>query len=117
VIVALALLASLFSELQWRHVGPFRGGRTKAATGVQQRPGLFYIGAGTDTAPIVEAYAKAEKTGMEYPKPVVAVHEKPIDDRNGKFYAFMRSLGINPKHELWTIMKEFGLEAAFEYRD
>jgi len=36
VIVALALLASLFSELQWRHVGPFRGGRTKAATGVQQ---------------------------------------------------------------------------------
>lgn len=35
----------------------------------------FYIGAGTDTAPIVEAYAKAEKTGMEYPKPVVAVHE------------------------------------------
>ena len=48
---------------------------------------------------------------------VVAVHEKPIDDRNGKFYAFMRSLGINPKHELWTIMKEFGIEAAFEYRD
>jgi len=45
VIVALALLASLFSELQWRHVGPFRGGRTKAATGVPQRPGLFYIGA------------------------------------------------------------------------
>jgi len=29
----------------------------------------------------------------------------------------MRSLGINPKHELWTIMKEFGIEAAFEYRD
>ena len=42
---------------------------------------------------------------------------KPIDDRNGKFYAFMRSLGINPKHELWTIMKEFGIEAAFKYRD
>ena len=29
----------------------------------------------------------------------------------------MRSLGINPKHELWTIMKEFGIEAAFEYRE
>ena len=48
---------------------------------------------------------------------VVAAHEKPIDDRNGNFYTFMRSLGINPKHELWTIMKEFGIEAAFEYRD
>ena len=35
----------------------------------------------------------------------------------GSFYAFMRSLGIKPKHELWTIMKEFGIEAAFEYRD
>ena len=45
---------------------------------------------------------------------VVAVHEKPIDERNGNFYRFMRSLGINPKHELWTIMKEFGIEAAIE---
>ena len=35
---------SLFSELHWRGIGPFRGGRTKAATGVPGRPGLFYIG-------------------------------------------------------------------------
>ena len=35
---------SLFSELRWRGIGPFRGGRTKAATGVPGRPGLFYIG-------------------------------------------------------------------------
>nr|MCU0636599.1 glycosyl hydrolase [Gemmatimonadaceae bacterium] len=28
----------------WRHIGPFRGGRTKAAVGVPQRPGTFYIG-------------------------------------------------------------------------
>lgn len=35
----------------------------------------FYIGAGTDTAPIVEAYAKGEQNGLEYPKPVIAVHE------------------------------------------
>jgi hypothetical protein len=48
---------------------------------------------------------------------VIALHKKPIDDRNGDFYRFMRSLGINPKHELWIIMKEFGIEAAFEYRD
>ena len=35
---------SLFRELRWRPIGPFRGGRTKAATGVRGRPGLFYIG-------------------------------------------------------------------------
>ena len=35
---------SLFRELHWRGIGPFRGGRTKAATGVPGRPGLFYIG-------------------------------------------------------------------------
>ena len=38
------LLLSLFSELHWRPVGPIRGGRTKAAAGVPQRPGTFYIG-------------------------------------------------------------------------
>ncbi|MEG2879383.1 MAG: thiamine pyrophosphate-requiring protein [Comamonas sp.] len=35
----------------------------------------FYIGAGTDTAPIVEAYAKGAQTGQDFPTPVVAVHE------------------------------------------
>jgi hypothetical protein len=34
----------LFRELRWRPIGPFRGGRTKAATGVRGQPGLFYIG-------------------------------------------------------------------------
>ena len=36
--------ARLYSQLRWRLVGPFRGGRTVAAVGVPQRPGLFYIG-------------------------------------------------------------------------
>jgi photosystem II stability/assembly factor-like uncharacterized protein len=45
VIAALALAASLFGDLHWREIGPFRGGRTKAAAGVPQRPGLFYVGA------------------------------------------------------------------------
>jgi photosystem II stability/assembly factor-like uncharacterized protein len=31
--------------LQWRSIGPIRGGRTKAATGVPGRPHEFYIGA------------------------------------------------------------------------
>ncbi|HZX94110.1 MAG TPA: hypothetical protein VFE90_06310, partial [Myxococcales bacterium] len=45
-ILALALAAaSLFSDLRWRDVGPYRGGRTKAASGVPQRPGTFYLGA------------------------------------------------------------------------
>ena len=36
---------SLFSELRWRHIGPFRGGRTKAAAGVPSQPNVFYVGA------------------------------------------------------------------------
>jgi acetolactate synthase-1/2/3 large subunit len=35
----------------------------------------FYVGAGTDTASIVEAYARAELSGIEYPVPVVCTHE------------------------------------------
>ncbi len=35
---------ALLRELRWRAIGPFRGGRTKAALGVPGRPGLFYIG-------------------------------------------------------------------------
>ncbi len=30
--------------LRYRHLGPFRGGRTKAAVGVPGRPGVFFIG-------------------------------------------------------------------------
>jgi len=35
---------ALFAELHWRPIGPFRGGRTVAATGVPGQPNLFYIG-------------------------------------------------------------------------
>jgi photosystem II stability/assembly factor-like uncharacterized protein len=31
-------------EMQWRLVGPFRGGRTRAAAGVPGKPNVFYIG-------------------------------------------------------------------------
>jgi len=37
--------SSLFSELHWRNVGPFRGGRTVAAVGIPNQPNVFYIGA------------------------------------------------------------------------
>jgi photosystem II stability/assembly factor-like uncharacterized protein len=35
----------LFQEMQWRCIGPFRGGRTVAITGVQGHPNLFYMAA------------------------------------------------------------------------
>jgi photosystem II stability/assembly factor-like uncharacterized protein len=34
-----------FQELQWRSLGPYRGGRTQAAAGVPDQPNVFYIGA------------------------------------------------------------------------
>ncbi|MCU1313206.1 MAG: hypothetical protein JWM54_963, partial [Acidobacteriaceae bacterium] len=32
-------------DLHWRMIGPFRGGRTRAAAGVPDRPNVFYAGA------------------------------------------------------------------------
>jgi photosystem II stability/assembly factor-like uncharacterized protein len=36
---------ALYEGLRWRMIGPFRGGRTVAATGVPGQPDVFYIGA------------------------------------------------------------------------
>src|SRR6185436_11583469 len=36
---------SLFSGLKWRMLGPFRGGRVDAVSGVRGRPHEFYFGA------------------------------------------------------------------------
>ncbi len=35
---------SLYNMLQWRMIGPFRGGRTVGACGVVQQPNVFYMG-------------------------------------------------------------------------
>ena len=35
----------IFKELRWRTIGPFRGGRMKAASGVPQQPNVFYVAA------------------------------------------------------------------------
>ena len=35
----------LFKEIRWRSIGPFRGGRTKAASGVPSQPNVFYVAA------------------------------------------------------------------------
>ena len=36
---------ALLGEMRWRVIGPHRGGRTKAAAGIPDRPGVFYVGA------------------------------------------------------------------------
>ena len=36
---------SLYQDLRWRMVGPFRGGRTRAVAGVPDQPNVFYFGA------------------------------------------------------------------------
>ena len=35
----------LFSEMRWRCIGPFRGGRTVAVSGVPHQPNVFYMAA------------------------------------------------------------------------
>ncbi len=36
----------MYQEMRWRMIGPFRGGRTRAAAGVPSQPNVFYVGAG-----------------------------------------------------------------------
>ncbi|MEP6796217.1 MAG: glycosyl hydrolase [Saprospiraceae bacterium] len=35
---------SFFRSLEWRNIGPFRGGRSAAVTGVRGKPSLYYFG-------------------------------------------------------------------------
>ena len=35
----------LYNALEWRSIGPYRGGRSAAVTGVPGKPNLFYMGA------------------------------------------------------------------------
>jgi photosystem II stability/assembly factor-like uncharacterized protein len=37
--------SSLFSEMRWRCIGPFRGGRTVAIAGIPEKPNIFYMAA------------------------------------------------------------------------
>ncbi len=39
-----SILPSTYEGLQWRHIGPFRGGRSAAVTGVSGKPNLYYMG-------------------------------------------------------------------------
>jgi len=35
----------LYNAMEWRSIGPFRGGRSAAVTGVPGKPNLYYFGA------------------------------------------------------------------------
>lgn len=48
---------------------------------------------------------------------VQARHEKAIDDVGGAFYRFMAENGINPKLELWMVMREHGVVPDFRTLD
>jgi photosystem II stability/assembly factor-like uncharacterized protein len=44
VTVAQQIPPTLYQEMRWRMIGPFRGGRTRAVTGVPGQPNVFYVG-------------------------------------------------------------------------
>jgi photosystem II stability/assembly factor-like uncharacterized protein len=44
-VVAQPLPETLFSEMRWRMIGPFRGGRTVAASGIPGNTNVFYVAA------------------------------------------------------------------------
>ena len=65
---------SLYSGLVWRNIGPFRGGRVSAVTGVIGQSGTFYMGlplggvwkttsAGTTWYPIMDSIKEASSVG------------------------------------------------------
>jgi len=39
-----ALTDTIFNGLEWRNIGPFRGGRSVASSGVVGKPGVYYMG-------------------------------------------------------------------------
>ncbi len=44
-VIAQQYPTNTYSEMRWRMIGPFRGGRTRAVAGVPTQPNVFYIGA------------------------------------------------------------------------
>jgi photosystem II stability/assembly factor-like uncharacterized protein len=76
--------AALFGRLEWRSIGPFRGGRSLAAAGSPSRPQEYYFGAtggglwktsdgGTTWRPVTDGQIKSSSVGA------VAVSESNPD--------------------------------------
>jgi hypothetical protein len=52
--------ATPFAEMKWRPIGPFRGGRSKAITGVRGQPSVFMnLLQGADVAPTSQLVSAA----------------------------------------------------------
>ncbi len=73
-VVLCAQQSDLFKELRFRLVGPFRGGRSVAVTGVPSQPNVYYFGGvgggvwkttdgGASWAPISDNYFKTSSVG------------------------------------------------------
>jgi photosystem II stability/assembly factor-like uncharacterized protein len=73
-VAAQTVPSSLYSGMVWRNIGPFRGGRVAAVTGVVGQPGVFYMGlplggvwkttsAGTTWFPIFDSIKEASSVG------------------------------------------------------
>jgi photosystem II stability/assembly factor-like uncharacterized protein len=73
-VAATPLDPTFLSGLVWRNIGPFRGGRVSAVTGVIGQPGVFYMGlplggvwkttsAGTTWFPIFDSVKEASSVG------------------------------------------------------
>jgi photosystem II stability/assembly factor-like uncharacterized protein len=52
--------ADAYQELHWRMIGPFRGGRTRACSGVANNPRIYYV------APVNGGVWKTEDTGRTW---------------------------------------------------
>ena len=54
--------------------------------------------------------AKSDYSNIAIIDDIVVDHPKLIDDTGGGYYSYLRSCLINPKAELWRLIKEEGLE-------
>src|SRR5215468_971109 len=66
--------ASVLKGLQWRSIGPFRGGRSTAVSGVASQPMVYYFGGtgggvwkttdgGIDWTPVSDGFFKTGSVG------------------------------------------------------
>jgi acetolactate synthase-1/2/3 large subunit len=53
-------------------------GETFLATLKQKGVDYLFVNSGTDSAPLVEAYARQSESGLDFPRPIVAGHENAV---------------------------------------
>ena len=64
--LAQSLAPDQYAGLQWRHIGPFRGGRTVAASGVPGQSNVFYIAANNGGVWKSSDYGRVWKIGRAH---------------------------------------------------